>query len=71
MSGSKKRNELIKHLHIKKEKTKKLRTNKIIEDTKEFVLRSLSNTQLKDRQDLHNWIVDIICNPTDEWKKAR
>ena len=66
MSGSKKRNEWVKHLHNKKEKTKKLRTNKIIKDTQEFVLRSLSNTQLKYKQDLHNRIVDIICNPTDE-----
>ena len=54
MSGSKKRNEWVMYLHNKRDQTKKLRTDKIIKDAKDFVIKSLSNTQLKNKQDLQN-----------------
>ena len=54
------------YLYNKRDQTKKLRSDKIIDDEKDFVIKSLLNTQLKDKQDLHNQIVDIICNPTNE-----
>ena len=43
---------------------RKLRTDKIKGDAKDFVIKSLSSTKLKDNQNLQNQFVDIICNPT-------